>query len=152
MSLKKTPSSSRDFKVASRQVLEKYKDLTFGKKCQKLYSKNSLSKTECNLEVCLSEYINCLKVGYESFSEIESVKNFITREIQHTESLKKKISENKSTNSPIKISLISPLLRNHTSFFNYLISSRIKHNEILQEYLKFRLTAISVWNNYWIMK
>ena len=152
MKLKQQITLAKDLQRNSRIVIEKVKDVTFGRKFKKLINKNKIGHylgVRSDLQACVLLLIDC----YEHYMYVDATSPTILSQrlaslIKPLVVLNNQIDVSLSFNKPLERRYVANTLRSHTRFFK-LASKILTSREGDNLWEIFYLSSISVWNNNW---
>ena len=152
MKLKQQITSAKDLQRNSRIVIEKVKDVTFGRKFKKIINKNKIGSSlgvRSDLQACVLLLIDC----YEHYMHVDATSPAILSQrlaslIKSLVVLNNQIDVSLSFNKPLERRYVANTLRSHTRFFK-LASKKLTSREGDNLWEKFYLSSITVWNNNW---
>jgi hypothetical protein len=152
MKLKQQINSAKDLQRNSRIVIEKVKDISFGKKFKKLINKNQIGSTlglHSDLQVCILSLIDC----YKCYMYVDATSPTILSKrlgslIKSLVVLNDQIDVCLNFNKPLERRYIATALRSHTRFFK-VATKNLSSRECDSVWQKFVLSSIAVWNNNW---
>ena len=152
MKLKQQIASARDLQRNSRIVIEKVKDIGFGKKFKKLIVKNRLGSqlnVNSDLQACILTLIDCYRcyICIDADSPPILAKRFNSL-ITALTILNGQIDLCINLSKPLERRYIANVLRSHTKLFNITAMS-LSSSECNSLWQKFVLSAIAVWSNNW---
>ena len=152
MKLKQQITLAKDLQRNSRIVIEKVKDVTFGRKFKKLINKNRIGSSlgvRSDLQACVLLLIDC----YEHYMHVDATSPAILSQrlaslIKSLVYLNNQIDVSLSFNKTLERRYVANALRSHTRFFK-LASKILTSREGDNLWEIFYLSSISVWNNNW---
>jgi hypothetical protein len=152
MKLKQQITSARDLQRNSRIVIEKVKDISFGKKFKRLITKNrpgSKLNVNSDLQVCILTLIDCYKcyICIDADSPPILIKRFDSL-IKALTILNGQIDLCINFSKPLERRYIANVLRSHTKLFNVAAMS-LSSSECNSLWKDFILSSIAVWSNNW---
>lgn len=152
MKLKHQIASARDLQCNSRIVIEKIKDVSFGKKFNKIINKNKIgSKLDLNsdLQACIHTLIECYKcfISTETASPAVMDKR-LNSLIKSLVVVNDQIDVCISFNKPLRKRYVATALRAHTRLFQ-VAPKALSSKECAALWQDFILSSIAVWSNNW---
>jgi hypothetical protein len=153
MKLKQQITSAKDLQRNSRIVIEKVKDVTYGRKFKKLINKKTKISSSLGVRSDLQACVLLLKYCYEHYMHMDATSPSILSQrlaslIKSLVVLNNQIDVSLSYNKPLERRYVANALRSHTRFFK-LASKVLTSREGDDLWEKFYLSSISVWNNNW---
>jgi len=152
MKLKQQITSAKDLQRNSRIVIEKVKDVSFGKKFKRLIKKNKIGSTlglHSDLQVCILSLIDCYKCYmYVDAASPTILSKSLGSLIKSLVVLNDQIDVCLNFNKPLERRYIATALRSHTRFFK-VATKNLSSRECDSLWHKFVLSSIAVWNNNW---
>jgi hypothetical protein len=152
MKLKQQITSAKDLQRNSRIVIEKLKDVSFGKKFKKLMNKNKIGSTldvHSDLQACVLSLIDC----YKCYMHVDATSPAILSKrlgslVKSLVVLNDQIDVCLSFNKPLERRYVATVLRSHTRFFK-VGTNFLSSGEGDTRWQKFYLSSIAVWSNNW---
>jgi tetratricopeptide (TPR) repeat protein len=148
--LKLQITSARDLQRNSRIVIEKLKDVSFGKKFKKIIIRNrrhSFLGVNSDLQACILSLIECYKCYiYIDAASPAIVAKRLDSMIKSLVVLNDQIDACISFEKPLERQYIATALRSHTRLFKVATKS-LSTRKCNSQWQQFVLSAIAVWNN-----
>jgi hypothetical protein len=145
MALRPKLSTRHDVAKSTRRIIEKYRDLEFGRKLEVLYAKRI--NEECMLCNCLENlksFFVCSFGGIYEMTEIESAKN---RLISNIDRLLEEINKKALSEKTVSGLYITAVIASHRDLFNLVNGNRITLNPCLVEWSSAIIAAVYIWGN-----
>jgi hypothetical protein len=152
MKLKQQIASTRDLQCNSRIVIEKVKDVSFGKKFKKIINKNKIGHSlflSSDLQACIHLLVECylcyISIEKESSAIVAKRLNSLIKSLLI---INNQIDVCINFNKPLDKRYIASALRAHTRLFKVTPRSS-SPKECDKLWQKFILSSITVWSNNW---
>lgn len=138
--------NARQARRDTRRVIEKTRDLTFGKKVSRLYPIEAGGRSA--IVVCLEklrEYVDCLFETIEAEDvRLEQLKH---EALAGIDSLIQEVNSGAQQLNTVSRGVIGNTLRRHTKLFNFALANSITLRPCSQEWSDTMNLAVRVWGN-----